>query len=79
MTTLSDDDRQFIEEAAAKQAYWSCCAKNVPRLLAIIDSLQKEIEWASEYIVEPDWFPNEGDRQQWRERRAALKNRGSKP
>lgn len=35
--------------------------------------------WAEEFIVEPEWFPNEGDRQAWRERKAALLSSLARP
>ena len=33
--------------------------------------LVKDLHWLDEFVVEPEWFPNEGDRQYWQERRAA--------
>jgi len=27
--------------------------------------LRADLSWAMEYVVEPEWFPNEGDRQYW--------------
>lgn len=32
------------------------------------DELQQLLSWAIEFITEPEWFPNEGDRQWWQER-----------
>ena len=31
-----------------------------------------DLHWLDEFVVEPEWFPNEGDRQFWQERRAAI-------
>lgn len=42
-----------------------------------VKALEKECGWASEFMDEPDWFPNEGDRQAWLERRAALRGGGT--
>lgn len=42
------------------------------QLLAALDEKEWLLEWANEFIVEPEWFPNEGDRQLWRETRDGL-------
>ena len=33
---------------------------------------QKDIHWLLEFVVEPEFFPNLGDRQYWHERVAAI-------
>ena|SRR3990167_4268823 len=56
---------QLERELAAAQ---SALAEKERELLAA----RKLLLWANEFIIEPEWFPNEGDRQFWRERRSAL-------
>ena len=38
-----------------------------------VEAFREKIRWLDEFVVEPEWFPNEGDRQYWRERRAAIR------
>ena len=38
-----------------------------------VEAVREEIRWLDEFVVEPGWFPNWGDRQYWRERRAAIR------
>ena len=38
-----------------------------------VEAAVKEVQWLDEFVVEPEWFPNEGDRQYWQERRAAIR------
>ena len=41
------------------------------------ERLLAECKWLDEFVVEPESFQNEGDRQWWRERRQALREGGT--
>ena len=41
---------------------------------AALKAFREEIRWLDEFFVEPEWFSNTGDRQYWRERRAAIRH-----
>ena len=53
---------------------------DIARALALAEAqarvaTQADLAWLDEFVVEPEWFPNEGDRQDWHERRQALRLR----
>lgn len=37
-----------------------------------LEEAKKDIHWLLEFVVEPEFFPNQGDRQYWHERVAAI-------
>ena len=55
-----DDVRLIAEKNTLLETLEARCAR-----------LEDELRWAVEFVVEPEWFPNQGDRQAWQER---LKN-----
>lgn len=57
-----DERVKFTIPAPGVEVY---LAKDVERVM-------QEIQWLDEFVVEPDEFPNDGDRQWWRERLAGI-------
>ena len=54
------------------QARKDAWAAQMAKLYANRTALRESLTWALEFIQEPEWFPNEGDRQWWQERRASI-------
>lgn len=40
---------------------------DLPRAVATIRALAEAVEWSISFVQEPDYFPNPGDAQSWRE------------
>lgn len=53
-------------------------AETIRRLEAQVEQTQvqmADLRWAAEFVTEPEWFPNEGDRQAWQERLQTIRAR----
>ena len=81
MSKPTDADRAAAEEVVKQldgtDSWEQCVSLIATALAAQRERLLAECKWLDEFVVEPESFQNEGDRQWWRERRQALREGGT--
>ena len=75
MAGYSDEwlDREFkVREALLTGALEAAERQARQQVREALEKAEKDIHWLLEFVVEPEFFPNQGDRQYWHERLAAI-------